>query len=182
MAGTIALSGCSTGVPEHDSSAPAGAEFNDADIAFAQGMIPHHEQAIEMAQLAEDRADDPRISDLATRIEAAQAPELDTLDGWLADWDAEPAEDAAHGGHDEGHSMGTMSQEEMDALGTASGAEFDRLFLELMVEHHTGAVEMAETELHEGEFADALAMAESIRAGQAEEITEMEQLLDELAG
>lgn len=177
-AGTITLSGCSTGMQDHDSSAPAGAGFNDADVAFAQGMIPHHEQAIEMAQLAEDRAGDPRIADLANRIEAAQAPELGTLQGWLADWDAEPAGENGHGGH----SMGTMSEEDMDALGAASGASFDSSFLELMIEHHTGAVEMAGTELDEGEFADALEMAESIRTGQAEEITEMEQLLDELAG
>ena len=78
--------------------------------------------------------------------------------------------------------MGTMSGEDMDSLGTASGPEFDSMFLELMIEHHTGAVEMAETELDEGRFADALEMAESIRTGQAEEISEMEQLLDELAG
>jgi uncharacterized protein (DUF305 family) len=183
-ASTIALPGCSTGMQEHDSSTSAGQEaaFNDADIAFAQGMIPHHEQAIEMAQLAEDRAGDPRISDLATRIEAAQAPELDTLEGWLADWGAGPSGEDGHGGHDGGHSMGTMSQEDMDDLGTASGAEFDSLFLELMIEHHTGAVEMAETELNEGEFADALEMAESIRTGQAAEITEMDRVLDELAG
>ncbi len=183
VAGTITLTGCSTGMQEHGSSAPTGqdAAFNDADVAFAQGMIPHHEQAIEMAQLAEDRAGDPRITDLAARIEAAQAPELDTLEGWLADWGAEPEGDGGHDGHG-GSSMGTMSQEDMDALGTASGAEFDQLFLEQMIEHHTGAVEMAETELDEGEFADALEMAESIRTSQAEEITEMEQLLDELAG
>ena len=183
VAGAITLTGCSTGMQEHDSSAAAGedAAFNDADVAFAQGMIPHHEQAIEMAQLADDRAEDPRISDLAARIEAAQAPELDTLEGWLADWGAEPGGEGGHDGHG-GSSMGIMSEEDMDALGTASGAEFDSLFLEQMIEHHTGAVEMAEVELDEGEFADALEMAESIRAGQSEEITEMEQLLDELAG
>ena len=78
--------------------------------------------------------------------------------------------------------MGVMSQEDMDALGAASGAEFDSLFLEQMIEHHTGAVEMAETELDEGKFPGALEMAESIRASQSEEIAEMEQLLDELAG
>ncbi len=180
-AGTITLTGCSAGMQEHGSSSPAGADapFNDADISFAQGMIPHHEQAIEMAQLAEDRADDSRIADLAARIEAAQGPELDTLRGWLGDWGVEAAGGGGHDGHD-AESMGTMSQEDMDALSAASGAGFDRLFLEQMIEHHTGAVEMAETELAEGEFRGALEMAESIRTAQNEEIAEMEQLLDEL--
>ena len=132
-----------------------------------------------MAELAENRAEDPRIPELAARIETAQGPELDTLEGWLADWGVDPAGGGGHDGHD-GGSMGIMSQEDMDALGTASGAEFDRLFLEQMVEHHTGAVEMAQTELEEGEFEGALDMAGSIRTGQTEEIAEMEQLLDEL--
>ena len=184
----LALTGCSMSSQEHGGAAapPAGdAAFNDADVAFAQGMIPHHEQAIEMAQLAENRAADPRVSDLAARIEAAQAPELDTLTGWLSEWGVDGAgEDGGHGSgmaHDAA-SMGTMSEEDMEALTAAEGAPFDRLFLEQMIVHHTGAVEMAETELADGEFPTALEMAETIRTTQNEEIAEMEQLLDELAG
>jgi uncharacterized protein (DUF305 family) len=183
----LALTGCSTGPQEdHESSASAdaGATFNDADIAFAAGMIPHHEQAIEMAQLADERAEDPRITDLAARIEAAQAPEIDTLTGWLGDWGVEPGDDGGHGagmGHD-ADAMGIMSEEDMDALTAADGAAFDRLFLEQMIEHHTGAVAMAETELADGEFPGALEMAEAIQTTQNDEIAEMEQLLRELDG
>lgn len=183
-AGALALTGCSSGSEDRGSSASADDAFNDADIAFAQGMIPHHEQAIEMSRLAEDRAADPRVADLAARIEAAQAPELDTLTGWLEEWGAEPAEDGGHGGgmeHGTG-STGMMGEEEMDAVTSADGAAFDALFLEQMIEHHTGAVAMAETEVSDGEFPAALEMAESIRTTQNEEIAEMEELLDALDG
>jgi uncharacterized protein (DUF305 family) len=75
-----------------------------------------------------------------------------------------------------------MSEQDMQALTNATGAEFDRLFLTQMIAHHTGAVEMAQAELSEGRNTDALAMAESIRDGQSDEIAEMEQLLAELGG
>lgn len=177
-AGALALTGCSSGSEGHGSSTSAGDAFNDADIEFAQQMIPHHEEAIEMARLAEDRAADPRVVDLAARIEAAQAPELDTLTGWLDDWGADPAEGGGHGMDHDGGSMEMMTEEDMTALTSADGAAFDELFLEQMIEHHTGAVEMAETELSDGEFPAALEMAESIRTSQSEEIAEMEGLLD----
>ncbi len=190
-----ALAGCS-GDSTHDgmsgmsgaSSASSSAEassadgtFNDADVTFAQGMLPHHQQAIEMAQLAESRAADPRVMDLAARIEAAQGPEIDTLSGWLAEWAADtPTEGGmAHGGNDMG---GMMSEEDMAALMAASGPEFDRLFLEQMIAHHTGAVKMAQTEAAQGKNPDAIAMAETIRDTQNAEISEMRQLLTELGG
>ncbi len=195
FAGALILTGCSDdSVASHAGSVESGAAestgtsagedatFNDADVTFAQGMIPHHEQAIEMAQMAEEQAEGPRVLDLASRMEAAQQPEIETLTGWLDEWGFE---DNGTGGMDHGgmdHSGGMMSEEDMNALMAAGGAEFDRLFLEQMIEHHTGAVEMAETELDEGKFPGALEMAESIRASQSEEIAEMEQLLDELAG
>jgi len=163
-------------------SAGEDAAFDDADVTFAQGMIPHHQQAIEMAQMASERAQDPRVLDLASRIEAAQQPEIDTLTGWLEEWGAE--EDGmggtGHGGM--GHGGGVMSEEDMDALMAASGAEFDRLFLEQMIEHHTGAVEMAVTEAADGQNTDAVAMAGTIRDTQNAEIAEMRQMLTELGG
>ncbi len=153
----------------------ASAAHNDADVEFAQMMIPHHEQAVEMAQLAPDRADSADVQDLAMRIEEAQAPEIEQMEGWLADWDEE-----AGGGMEMGGGSGMMSDQEMTDLEGASGAEFDRLFLEAMLAHHTGAVEMAETEIDEGEFPDALALAEAIKSTQETEIAEMETLLEEL--
>jgi uncharacterized protein (DUF305 family) len=196
LAGALTLAGCSgdsghegmSGMADTSSSASASssedgtAQFNDADVAFAQGMLPHHQQAVEMAQLAGDRAADPRVKDLAARIEAAQAPEIETLTGWLEDWGAEAPSSGGmdHGSMDHGDMGGMMSNEDMEALANVSGAEFDRTFLEMMVEHHTGAVQMAETEIADGENPDAIAMAEGIRESQNAEISEMQQLLAEL--
>ncbi len=195
LAGALMLTGCSDdSVASHMDSMESGsaeststsgtedAAFNDADVAFAQGMIPHHEQAIEMAQMAQGRAENPRVLDLASRIEAAQQPEIDTLTGWLKEWGVE---DSATGGMDHGgmdHGGGMMSEEDMNALMATSGAEFDRMFLEHMIEHHTGAVDMAMTESAEGQNTDAIAMADTIRDTQNAEFAEMNQLLTELGG
>lgn len=190
LAGALVLTGCSDdSVASHIDSREAGtsagedaAASNDADVTFAQGMIPHHQQAVEMAQMAPDRAADPRVLDLARRIEAAQQPEIETLAGWLEEWGAD---DSSTSGMDHGtmdHGGGMMSEEDMSALMAASGAEFDRLFLQLMIEHHTGAVGMASTESAEGQNTDAIAMADTIRDTQNAEIAEMDQMLTELGG
>ncbi|SDM08507.1 Uncharacterized conserved protein, DUF305 family [Geodermatophilus siccatus] len=197
LAGTLALAGCS-GDPGHEgmsqgsstsasasASGDAAARYDDdPDVAFAQGMLPHHQQAVEMAQLAADRAADSRVEDLAARIEAAQAPEIQTLSGWLEAWGAEATGSTGtdHGSTDHGDMGGTMSDEDMDALTNASGAEFDRMFLEMMTAHHSGAVRMAETEIADGEDPDAIAMAEDIRDTQNAEIAEMQELLAEFGG
>ena len=165
------------------SSATAEADHNQQDIEFASGMIPHHESAIMMAQMAQDQAADQRVKDLAARIEAAQDPEIETMSGWLADWGAAASSGATddsmdHGGMDDGN-MGGM---DTGALAGISGAEFDRMFLTMMIEHHQGAVEMAETEIADGQNAEAIALAESIRESQTAEIAEMQQLLAELGG
>ena len=168
------------------SSASAEANHNDADVAFASGMIPHHESAITMAQMAQARGADPRVKDLAARIEAAQGPEIETMSGWLADWGAAASSSATddgmggmdHGGMDDGD-MGGM---DTGALAGMSGTEFDRMFLTMMVEHHGSAVQMAETEAADGQNTDAIALAESIRDSQTAEIAEMQQLLTELGG
>jgi uncharacterized protein (DUF305 family) len=160
-----------------DSGGDETADFNEADVAFAQNMIPHHQQAVEMAALAEDRAESDAVKDLATRIEAAQDPEIQTLQGWLEEW-GEPVEaDDSMGGMDHGEMSGMMSDEDMTMLEDAEGPAFDEQFLELMAAHHRGAIEMAETELDEGQFPDALAMAEEIIATQTAEIEEIEELL-----
>ncbi|SOC50153.1 Uncharacterized conserved protein, DUF305 family [Blastococcus aggregatus] len=201
VAGTLLLAGCSGDDSDatsqtSTSSGPAGAstsaaaDHNDADVAFASDMIPHHGSAIVMAQMAQDQAADQRVKDLAARIEAAQDPEIETMSGWLADWGAasSSAADDGMGGmdhgdsDDEGMDDGGMGAMDTDALSGMSGAEFDRMFLTMMIEHHRGAVEMAETELSNGRNADAITLAESIRDSQNAEIAEMEQLLTELGG
>jgi uncharacterized protein (DUF305 family) len=151
-------------------------EHNAADVDFATMMIPHHEQAIEMAQLADDRAESEEVLDLAEQIEAAQAPEIEQLNSWLESW----GEDGPDHGmdHDSG-AGGMMSDEDMEMLEMASGAEFDRMFLEMMIEHHEGAIEMARTEVEDGAFPDAIAMAEDIVSAQQEEVEAMKAILAE---
>jgi uncharacterized protein (DUF305 family) len=116
------------------------AEHNDADIAFVRGMIPHHEQAVEMSQLAADRAASPQVKQLAATIERAQAPEIEQMRGFLEAWGVE--EDSSMGGmHHGGSGMpGMMSGQQMSGLDQANGAAFDRMFLQMMVMHHEGAV------------------------------------------
>ncbi|WP_455353264.1 DUF305 domain-containing protein [Streptomyces sp. SYSU K217416] len=152
-------------------------EQNAADVAFATGMIPHHRQAVEMAGLAETRALSAEVRKLAGEIKKAQAPEIKTLSGWLTSWGEEvPAEDEG-GGH-AGHSTsGMMTPQEMDTLEKSSGNAFDTAFLELMVKHHQGAVEMAKTEQADGAYRPAKDMAGDIVTSQSAEIARMNRLL-----
>lgn len=151
---------------------------NDADTAFAQMMIVHHEGAIEMAGLAVERASDPEVRALAERIEAAQAPEIELMSGWLEAW-GEDVTPMDHGGMDHGGmQMDGMDQgEAMGDLDATAGDAFDARFLELMIAHHQGAVVMAESELEDGENPDALELAQQIIDDQTAEIAEMEGLL-----
>ncbi len=165
---------------EHGEQSGAAA-FNDADVAFAEGMIPHHAQAVEMADLADDRAADPEVRELAERIRAAQQPEIDLMGSWLEEWGHPMEEGMDHGDMDMGDmdmgEMGMMSDQAMERLGSASGEEFDRLFLSGMREHHLGAVAMAEEELSKGESPEAKQLAQEIIDTQRGEIEEIDALL-----
>ncbi len=149
-------------------------DHNAADVTFAQGMIPHHQQAIEMSNMALTQAGGGAVKDLAERIKQAQQPEIDQMTGWLSSWGEDVGGD--HSGHG-GGSMGMLSDVEMSRLKQATGAEFDRLFLEGMIRHHEGAVAMAQTELSEGKFAEAKDLARRIVETQQAEIAEMRSLL-----
>lgn len=171
--------------PDDDATGSSNSASNDADVTFAQQMIPHHEQAIEMAQLAQGRASSSEVLELAENIEAAQGPEIDTLQGWLEAWGGEVTSGETDGmdhgvmGHGSGGAMaGMMDEDEMDDLMAASGANWDRMFLEMMIEHHEGAVEMAQVEVDQGENPDAVALARKIISDQQDEITRMRQLLE----
>ena len=180
LAAALNLSACAGGTagtyggggPE-TSTAPSSAAANAADVTFAQMMIPHHEQAVEMSEdiLAKDGVD-PRVVDLATQIKAAQDPEIKQLRTWLAAWGA----DEAMSGMNDGNT-GMMSDDDMMALKGASGADADRLFLEQMMLHHEGAIAMAQLELDAGENADATAMAQAIVTSQTAEIQVMKDIL-----
>lgn len=171
------------GISACSDSDKASAEFNNADVTFAQEMIPHHRQATEMAGLAEGRTENAQVLELADKIEAAQEPEIETMTGWLKSWDKEVPSDS--GGEMEGMDHGSsssdmpgmMSDEDMAALKDASGAAFDKQFLTMMIEHHEGAVEMAKTEISDGKDNDAVDLAKKIQNDQEAEITTMKALL-----
>ncbi|MGR4853964.1 DUF305 domain-containing protein [Streptomyces sp. LARHCF252] len=158
------------------SASASQGQHNAADTAFAQGMIPHHRQAVEMADLAPSRAQSAEVKELAEQIKKAQDPEIKTLSGWLTSWGEKvPAEGAMdHSAHGTG---GMMTAEEMDKLEKASGKAFDAAFMEMMIKHHEGAVAMAKTEKTEGAFPDAKKMADAIITSQTAEIQKMNELL-----
>lgn len=157
-------------------------EHEQADIAFVQGMIPHHGQAVEMAELAADRAASPQVKELATTIAQAQQPEIDQMRGFLDAWGVDE-ESGGMGGMD--HSdmggmsgmAGMMTDQQIQNLENATGAAFDRMFLQMMTEHHKGAVQMARTELSDGQNPQAKALAQKIIDDQTREIEQMRQLL-----
>ncbi|GAA2311272.1 DUF305 domain-containing protein [Streptomyces kunmingensis] len=174
-------------------TAPRG-QHNAADLAFAEGMIPHHRQAVEMADLAPDRAGSAEVKKLADEIKKAQDPEIRTLSGWLVSWGEQvPAEGAMnhsmHGtsstsatsGRDGMGGMGgmggMMTAEDMNRLKKTSGDAFDTAFMHLMIKHHEGAVDMARTEKAAGSFPAAKKMANAIIASQTAEISWMNKLL-----
>ena len=195
----LVLAGC--GGDSTTGSTPAGTQppssqqqapdHNQADVTFAQAMIPHHAQAIEMAQLAPDRAQSPQVKDLANRIEQAQGPEIETMTAWLRAWNAE-VPPVGQGGMGHGGGMdpdrgmdpggmgpmqGMMNGQQMQQLDQATGAEFDRLFLQMMIMHHEGAVTMARTELESSKNPEATQLAQQIIDAQQAEIQEMRALL-----
>ncbi|MGY4544465.1 uncharacterized protein (DUF305 family) [Arthrobacter sp. UYNi723] len=189
IAAAIALAGCSAGsdggsMPGMNhgssgmssSSAPAAADFNDADTMFAQMMIPHHTQAVEMSDMVLAKEGIPApVTDLATKIKAAQAPEIEKMTGWLTSWN-QPTEMPT--GTPSGHSMsGMMGDEDMTALEAAQGTEAAKLFLTQMIAHHEGAIMMAKTESTDGKNAEAVQLSKDIATSQEAEMQEMKDLL-----
>ncbi|MDJ0418883.1 DUF305 domain-containing protein [Rhodococcus opacus] len=208
VSGVLVLAGCSDNSGGgHDmsqmsnntsgttsSSSTAAVEttaFNNADVMFLQMMYPHHAQAVEMATMVEGRTTNPQVLDLAKNIAAAQGPEMDQMTALLAQRGmAVPSTDARsgmsgmnHGGAnataDGGGMSGMMTPEQMTDLAGKSGADFDTAWLNMMIEHHTGAIEMAQTELADGENADAKQLATAIVGAQQAEITTMQGQLQQ---
>lgn len=177
------LAGCgggghstSHGTTTKPPSASATSAGTAADVDFAAQMVPHHEQALEMAQAVLERGAAAEVKALAKRIKDAQAPEITRLKAVLTALGGEPA--SGHAAHGDG----MMSEDEMAVLASASGEELDALFLELMVKHHEGAVVMADAELAEGTDPQARALAQQIKAAQTKEIAEMKALESRLNG
>jgi len=156
-------------------SAPAAGQqqHNQADVVFLQNMIPHHAQAITMSQMARNRAASPKVKDLADRIEAEQGPEIQQMRSLLTAWGAPaPATPGGMGG------MGGMGQGQMP--GMMSGTGFDRMFLQMMIVHHQGAIDVSQTELAQGSNPDARHLAQHIITAQQAEINEMQTLLQQI--
>jgi uncharacterized protein (DUF305 family) len=146
-------------------------DFNTSDVHFNMMMIPHHEQAIEMSQIIL-AADDihPDVTDLATRIAEAQAPEIEQMSAWL-DARGYPTPPTGMPGH------GMMSDDDLDELRELDGIDAEVLFLTAMIEHHEGAIVMAEDEIEDGIDPETIALCESIVTSQTAEIEEMKALL-----
>ena len=166
-----ALSGCATEV-DHSSHKMASSDsaYSANEVMFAQMMIPHHEQALEMVALAETKTTDKDILHVAGHIKDAQAPEVSTMKSWLS---------AAGVDVDAHHSMemdGMLSDAELDALEAGEGVEFERLFLSGMIKHHQGALDMLYL-LEESSNSEVTAFGDMVRKVQSKEITDMQALL-----
>jgi uncharacterized protein (DUF305 family) len=169
----------------------SGTDHNEADVAFATDMIQHHAQALSMVDLTVDRDLDPEVQQLADDIREAQGPEIETMSDWLQDWDEEIPEtmrDHSNAGHDMegmGDSMegmesgmpGMMTAEDFEELENASDADFQTMWLEMMIEHHEGAVEMAQQQQEDGQYEPAVDLAGDVIDTQTAEIEDMEALL-----
>ena len=193
MAATLpvfAVAGCGDDDPsaadttvnaEPDEAASPGG-VDEADLAFARDMVPHHQQALEMARMAPDRTDDPEILELAAEIEAAQDPEIEQMTGWLESWGEDaPPTSMDHGamGHGTDEEMpGMMTAEQMAELESLEGVAWERMFLTMMIRHHEGAIEMARTQLDAGQDPEVTALAEQVVADQEAEIATMTTLLE----
>lgn len=137
---------------------------------FAQMMIPHHQQAVDMSTLAETRTTNPELLALAKQIKDAQAPEIEQMTKWITDSGA-----SMDMGHDMGMG-GMLTEEQMTALSNASGAEFDKLYLQGMIAHHEGAIHMAQM-VTDSSNAEAKQLGENVVKTQTAEIEKMKQML-----
>jgi uncharacterized protein (DUF305 family) len=175
---------------------PSGEAHNDADVMFAQHMIPHHQQAIEMSDmLLAKQGIDSRVTELAKQIKAAQGPEIQQMQGWLTQW-GNPAMPPMTSGDMSGHGdmpgmsgtpmpttsgmpgmSGMMSEQDMTALQNAQGVEAGKLFLTQMIAHHEGAITMAQNEIKDGQYAAAVELARSIVTAQQKEIETMKGII-----
>jgi uncharacterized protein (DUF305 family) len=153
---------------------PAG--FNADDVAFATNMIPHHQQAVDLSAMVPERSTNAGLVALAQRISAEQQPEINVMKVFLVQWNENPDTNSGHAGH--GNAMqGMVDAATMTKLESLTGAEFDKLWLESMIGHHQGAIEMAKAEIANGDNADAKDLAKNIVTTQEAEIGQMKQMV-----
>ncbi|GAA1482080.1 DUF305 domain-containing protein [Gordonia sinesedis] len=191
-AGMTGMSHASSAAPGSPTSqSPGAAAHNAADVRFNRMMIPHHQQALAMAELVGSRTENPQVRTLATQIKDAQQPEIDQMTQRLAAWGESTGSEGSGasggmsgemsgdmgGGMNHSGMPGMMSDAEMTAMRDARGAEFDRLWLEGMIRHHEGAIAMANEELASGIDPESRTLATKVRDTQQREIDEMKRLL-----
>ena len=173
---SLAITGCVTvndSVTVHGGMMHGTSEFSSAEVMFAQMMIPHHEQAVLMSTWAETRATNQEVKDLAKRIKDEQAPEIEQMKSWLPN-----GYEQAMGDHGM-YMAGMLDADQLEKLKASSGSNFDRLFLEGMIGHHQGAIEMTSM-LASSTNAEAIALRKAIIDSQSAEINHMNVLLTSL--
>ena len=175
----VVLASCSGGPtgasPTHDSRS---AEHNAADVAFAEDMIPHHRQAVDMTAMVPSRSTNPDLLVMATHISSDQQAEILTMKGLLAQWgvqDAPSHENAMD--HSGMHIAGMVDGATLNTIQSLSGPSFDALWMTSMISHHQGAITMAQTEIDQGRSPDAIKLAKIIISAQQREIAQMTHLL-----
>ncbi len=150
-------------------------KHNEADVEFVQGMIPHHEQAIHMAELADEHANSPDVKKLASTIKTKEEEHLKTMETLLHEWGVKKEE--GHGGHGGGQRPGMFSEQQLQELEHTEGVAFDKRYLHMMIEHDEAAIHMAEEAEHDGENKEVKKLAAEIKRGKETEITDMEEML-----
>jgi len=184
VAAATALTSCSTAAKEEhgtDASSATSTEqtasHNEDDVMFAQMMIPHHQQAIELTALVPDRSTNPDLIALASKIAGEQQPEIGGMRALLLQWDVNPAEMPHESGHAGMAMQGMIDDATMVKLDSLKGADFDTLWLQSMISHHQGAIEMAKIEIADGKNVDMITVAKNIVTAQQAEIDQMKQML-----
>jgi hypothetical protein len=174
--GSSGMGGMDTSNDSVSSSVASNADFNSEDVHFSQMMIPHHEQAIEMSDIALDPtvgASDV-VKGLATKIKGAQAPEITQMQKWLTDWGKTEMDSSMDMS---GMMEGMLSADDLMNLGTLRGTEFDTAWINGMIAHHEGAIKMAEVVIADGSYPEVRILAEAVISGQQKEIDAMKALL-----
>jgi uncharacterized protein (DUF305 family) len=159
----------------HDSRS---AEHNAADVAFAEGMIPHHRQAVDMTAMVPSRSTNPDLLVMATHISSDQQAEILTMKGLLAQWGVPDAPSHENPGNHMGmHIAGMVDGATLNKIQSLSGPSFDELWMTSMISHHQGAIAMAQNEIDRGRSPDAIKLAKMIISAQQREIAQMNHLL-----